>query len=68
MSPQEMVSAMATKGYTDEQIAVLLGNKLGVTNPSSQAVRRWRIGRGNPSRTMREALVKVYEDSIASGA
>lgn len=63
MSPQEMVSSMAARGYTDEQIAVLLGKKLGVTNPSSQAVRRWRLGRGSPSRTLKEALSMVYLDT-----
>lgn len=58
--PREIVLALAKQGHTDESIAVLLGQTLGVTNPSSQAVRRWRLGKGAPSRIFKEALARVY--------
>jgi hypothetical protein len=63
-TPRDMVLALAEQGHTDESIAVLVGQTLGVTNPSSQAIRRWRLGKGTPSRTFKEALVKVYIDTF----
>jgi hypothetical protein len=68
MTAREMVLALASAGHTDESIAVLLGQTLGVTNPSSQAVRRWRLGKGNPSRTFREALARVSLEMGILGA
>lgn len=62
ITPQQAVLALNVRGHTDEQIAVMLGEKLGATNPSAQAVRRWRSGRGSPTRVYREALMRVYRD------
>ena len=62
ITPQQAVLALNGRGHTDEQIAVMLGEKLGATNPSAQAVRRWRAGRGAPARVYREALMRVYRD------
>ena len=58
---------LAKQGHTDESIAVLLGQTLGVTNPSSQAVRRWRLGKGSPSRIFKEALSRVYAEVFGAG-
>lgn len=62
ITPQQAVLALINRGHTDEQVAVMLGEKLGATNPSAQAVRRWRSGRGSPARVYREALMRVYRD------
>jgi hypothetical protein len=60
---QQMVLDLATRGFSDEQIAVRMGDTLGGANPSSQAVRRWRLGRGSPTRVFREALVRVHSEA-----
>lgn len=62
ITPQQAVLALIARGHTDEQVAVMVGDKLGATNPSAQAVRRWRSGRGSPARVYREALMRVYAD------
>lgn len=67
VSPQQMVLDLASRGMSDEQIAVHMGQALGTSNPSAQAIRRWRMGRGSPSRTFRDALIRVYKE-IVSGA
>lgn len=64
---QQLVLALSSRGLSDEQIAVRMGDTLGGANPSSQAVRRWRLGRGSPTRVFREALVRVHGD-VCGGA
>lgn len=67
LSPQDMVLELNQRGFSDEQIAVRMGELLGGANPSSQAVRRWRLGRGSPTRVFREALTRVHA-SVCGGA
>jgi hypothetical protein len=67
LSPQQMVLELAATGLSDEQIAVRMGESLGGANPSSQAVRRWRLGRGSPTRVFREALTRVHA-AVCGGA
>lgn len=66
LSAQQMVLDLAGQGFSDEQIAVRIGETLGTSNPSAQAIRRWRMGRGAPSRTFRDALIRVHKATIGA--
>ena len=58
---QELLIQLRDAGFSDEAVAVGMGNHLGGINPSAQSVQRWRAGKATPSRVNGMALAAFYK-------
>jgi len=64
ISAAQLLAQLREAGFSDEAIAVGMGQHLGGINPSAQSVQRWRNGKSNPSRVNGMALASLYKRAL----
>lgn len=60
-----VLSDLRQAGFSDEAIAIGMGQFLGGAHPSSISIRRWRTGRQHPNRTYNTALTHLHNKLIS---
>jgi transcriptional regulator with XRE-family HTH domain len=60
---REALTSLKAKGFTDEQIAVGIGQQMpGGAHPSSMTVYRWRNGRNTPREMYCWAILEMAKN------